>query len=156
MLWRAILAFLALPGMVAFAVPLWLAWSERARRGAALWPAAWLVVLAGASLLLWCVREFYVAGRGTLAPWAPPRSLVASGPYRLSRNPMYIAVILVLLGWAALFRSRTLLVYALAVAIAFHLRVVVSEEPWARRTFGADWENYRARVPRWILRLRKS
>ena len=144
MLWRAILAFLALPGMVAFAVPLWLAWSERARRGAALWHAAWLVVLAGASLLLWCVREFYVAGRGTLAPWAPPRSLVASGPYRLSRNPMYIGVIDVLLG------------YALAVAIAFHLRVLVSEEPWARRTFGADWEDYRARVPRWLPRLRKS
>ncbi|TLY93504.1 MAG: virulence factor MviN, partial [Gammaproteobacteria bacterium] len=63
MLWRALLAFLALPGMVAFAVPLWLAWSAPApapaRRGAALWPAAWLVVLAGASLLLWCVRAFY-------------------------------------------------------------------------------------------------
>jgi len=156
MLWRALLAFLALPGMVAFAVPLWLAWSEPARRGAALWPAAWLVVLAGSSLLLWCVREFYVAGRGTLAPWSPPRSLVTSGPYRLSRNPMYIGVIVVLLGWAALFRSRTLLGYALAVAIAFHLRVQSSEEPWARRTFGADWEDYRARVPRWLLRLRKS
>ncbi len=76
MLWRALLAFLALPGIVAFAVPLWLAWSEPGRRGAARWPAAWLVVLAGASLLLWCVREFYVAGRGTLAPWSPPRSLV--------------------------------------------------------------------------------
>ena len=144
MLWRAILAFLALPGMVAFAVPLWLAWSEPARRGAALWPAAWLVVLAGASLLLWCVREFYVAGRGTLAPWSPPRSLVTSGPYRLSRNPMYIGAI------------DVLLVYALAVVIAFHLRVLVSEEPWARRTFGADWEDYRARVPRWLPRLRKS
>src|SRR5207302_3095306 len=63
MLWRALLAFLALPGMVAFAVPLSLAWSESARRGAPLRPAGGLVVLAGASLLLWCVREFYVAGR---------------------------------------------------------------------------------------------
>ncbi|TLZ47353.1 MAG: isoprenylcysteine carboxylmethyltransferase family protein [Bacillati bacterium ANGP1] len=156
MLWRALLAFLALPGMVAFAVPLSLAWSESARRGAPLRPAGGLVVLAGASLLLWCVREFYVAGRGTLAPWAPPRKLVTSGPYRFSRNPMYIGVIVVLLGWAALLRSRTLLVYALAVEIAVHLRVLVSEEPWARRTFGADWEDYRARVPRWLPRLRKS
>ena len=57
---------------------------------------------------------------------------------------MYIAVIVVLLG------------YALAVAIAVHLRVLLSEEPWARRTFGADWEDYRARVPRWLRRLRKS
>jgi len=108
-LWRAIFAFLALPGRVAFAAPLWLARHGR-----------------------------------TVAPRAPPRKLVTSGPYRLSRNPMYIGVIDVLLG------------YALAVAIAFHLRVLVSEEPWARRTFGADWEDYRARVPRWLPRLRKS
>ena len=120
-LWRAIFAFLALPGRVAFAAPLWLARHGR-----------------------------------TVAPWAPPRKLVTSGPYRFSRNPMYIGVIVVLLGWAALLRSRTLLVYALAVEIAVHLRVLVSEEPWARRTFGADWEDYRARVPRWLPRLRKS
>lgn len=155
MLWRALFAFLALPGMVAFAVPLWLAWSESARRGAALWPAGGLVVLAGAALLLRCVREFYVAGRGTLAPWSPPRHLVTSGPYRFSRNPMYIGVGVVLLGWALLFRSRTLLIYAVGFAITVHLRIILSEEPWARRTFGADWEHYRARVPRWLLRLRE-
>ncbi|HEX4649067.1 MAG TPA: isoprenylcysteine carboxylmethyltransferase family protein [Steroidobacteraceae bacterium] len=151
MLWRALLAFLALPGMVAFAVPLWLGSSELAREGRGLWWPGWPSVLAGVALLLWCVREFYIAGRGTLAPWAPPRILVTSGPYRFSRNPMYIAVLAVLLGWSALFRSRTLLIYALAVAIAVHLRVVLAEEPWARRTFGAEWEAYRARVPRWFL-----
>lgn len=153
MLWRALLAFLALPGVVAFAVPLWLAYSELSRegRGRGLWSPGWPSVLAGVALLLWCVREFYVAGRGTLAPWAPPRALVTSGPYRFSRNPMYIAVLAVLLGWAALFRSRTLLFYALAVATAVHFRVLLAEEPWARRTFGAEWEAYRARVPRWFL-----
>ncbi len=154
MLWRALIAFLALPGMVAFAVPLWLALSEPARGGAALWPAGWLLVLAGAALLLWCVREFYTAGRGTLAPWSPPRKLVTSGPYRFSRNPMYIGVALVLLGWAALFQSRTLLIYAAGFAIVVHLRVTLAEEPWARRTFGADWEDYRAQVPRWLLRVK--
>lgn len=152
-LWRALVAFLALPGMVAFAVPLSLAWSQSARGGTALWPAGGLVVFAGASLLLWCVREFYVAGRGTLAPWSPPRKLVTSGPYRFSRNPMYIGVAVVLLGWAVLFRSRTLLIYTAGFLIAVHLRVVLAEEPWARRTFGADWEEYRARVPRWLLRV---
>ncbi len=54
----------------------------------------------GTVLLLWCVRDFYVAGRGTLAPWDPPRHLVTVGLYRVSRNPMYLAVLLVLTGWA--------------------------------------------------------
>ena len=162
---RHLFAILLLPFMVVVIIPRWIlrAWSPWDTRwiGGTL-PAAFahvagiLLFLCGFALFAWCVSLFARIGRGTLAPWAPPRSLVASGPYRLSRNPMYIAVILVLLGWAALFRSRTLLVYALAVAIAFHLRVLVSEEPWARRTFGADWEDYRARVPRWLLRLRKS
>jgi protein-S-isoprenylcysteine O-methyltransferase Ste14 len=150
-LWRALFAFLALPGVVAFAVPLWLGFSESAREGRGLWYPGWPSVLAGVALLLACVREFYVAGRGTLAPWDPPRKLVTSGPYRFSRNPMYIAVIAVLLGWTALFRSRTLLIYALVTALAVHLRVILVEEPWARRTFGAHWENYRSRVPRWFL-----
>ena len=64
---------------------------------------------------------------------------------------MYIGVVVVLLGWAALFRSRTLLICAAALALAVHVRVVFAEEHWARRTFGADWEHYPAQVPRWFL-----
>jgi len=97
------------------------------------------------------VREFYVAGRGTLAPWAPPRHLVTSGPYRWSRNPMYLGVITLLVGWCVLFDSRTLLIYTLAVTCAVHIRVLVAEEPWAARTFGAEWERYRRRCPRWVI-----
>ncbi len=145
---RAILAFLALPGVVAFALPLLL-----------LAPGGWrsffqpwgLIPLGtGIVLLLWCVREFYVAGRGTLAPWAPPRNLVVTGLYRYSRNPMYIAVLLVLAGWAIGFRSWPMAIYALAVLLAFHLRVVLNEEPFLARTHGAAWANYRRRVPRWL------
>jgi protein-S-isoprenylcysteine O-methyltransferase Ste14 len=96
------------------------------------------------------VRDFYVAGRGSLAPWAPPERLVVIGLYRLSRNPMYIAVLLVLVGWATMFASRTLWVCAALLAIAFHLRVVFGEEPWLARTHGAEWTTYRGRVPRWL------
>ena len=144
---QALLAFLALPGMVAFAVP-WLI----ARGGArASYDAAGIVLLAaGTLLLLWCVREFYVAGKGTLAPWTPPRHLVVSGLYRYSRNPMYVAVALVLAGWALTFHSRALAIYATAVVTAFHLRIVLGEEPWLARTHGAAWTNYKSRVPRWI------
>lgn len=146
---RAIAAFIALPGVVAFAVPIVVGTSaHRPVRHAAL---AAVVIGLGTLLLLWCVREFYVAGRGTLAPWAPPERLVTSGPYRRSRNPMYVGVVTILIGWWLLWDSRELLIYALVVLCAFQVRVLVAEEPWAARHFGADWEAYRARVPRWLI-----
>jgi protein-S-isoprenylcysteine O-methyltransferase Ste14 len=115
-------------------------------RGAVFEPLAFPILLAGVGLLLWCVRDFYVAGRGTLAPWAPPVHLVTTGLYRTSRNPMYLAVLLILVA----LRSFGLAVYTTAVAVAFHLRVVKHEEPWLARTFGAEWADYRSRVPRWL------
>jgi protein-S-isoprenylcysteine O-methyltransferase Ste14 len=63
---------------------------------------------------------------------------------------MYIAVLTILCGWAAMFGSRTLLIYVAFMGVAFHLRVVFGEEPWLARTHGAQWAAYRARVPRWV------
>lgn len=104
----------------------------------------------GGALLLWCVRDFFVRGRGTLAPWDPPVALVREGPYRFSRNPMYLAVLTIVAGWAIGFRSTGLLAYGVALAIAFHLRVVFGEEPYLASTHGAVWASYRERVPRWL------
>jgi protein-S-isoprenylcysteine O-methyltransferase Ste14 len=145
---RALVAFLVLPGTVGFLVPLLLrpGPTQRTFHVIAAAPLA-----AGTFMLLWCVRDFYVAGRGTLAPWAPPRNLVIVGLYRWSRNPMYVSVGLVLIGWAIAYQSRTLWFYALAVVIMFHLRVVFGEEPWLARTHGEAWLRYRARVPRWLF-----
>jgi protein-S-isoprenylcysteine O-methyltransferase Ste14 len=64
---------------------------------------------------------------------------------------MYIAVSLILVGWAWSFGLAGLLVYAIVVAIAFHLRVVLGEEPWLARTHGAQWQEYASRVPRWFF-----
>jgi len=150
MLWRALFAFLALPGIVAIAVPAWYA-ARALRAGASFHPVGLLPLVLGFALLLWCVRDFYVAGKGTLAPWSPPRHLVTIGLYRHSRNPMYVAVTLMLMGWSLSFASSGLALYAVCVIVAFHLRVVLAEEPWLARTFGAQWEEYRARVPRWLL-----
>ena len=143
--WHAVIAFLVLPGTVAFLVP----WLLRPR-AADVHTLGVPIFIAGIGLLLWCVRDFYVAGRGSLAPWAPPERLVIVGLYRLSRNPMYIAVLFILCGWALLYASRTLWLYAVFVAIAFHLRVILGEEPWLARTHGAEWAAYRADVSRWF------
>lgn len=148
LLLRALLAFLALPGIVALAVPA--AWLIRAGRTEVVRPWGLALLAGGFAGLLWCVRDFYVAGRGTLAPWSPPRRLVAVGLYRYSRNPMYVAVLAILAGWGVTFDSGGHLVYAGCVAIAFHLRVVGFEEPWLARTFPDDWETYRRRTPRWL------
>jgi protein-S-isoprenylcysteine O-methyltransferase Ste14 len=145
--WQALFAFLVLPGMFAFVIPLSLLAPSEARSFNIL---GLIPLVPGIVLLLWCVRDFYVAGKGTLAPWTPPQELVVVGLYRVSRNPMYIAVILILVGWALGFQSRPLALYALAVAIGFHLRVVFNEEPFLARTHGERWTRYKARVPRWL------
>lgn len=140
-----------MPGVVAFVVP-WLLRPAAARlRVAGLLPLG-----LGVVLLLWCVRDFYVAGRGSLAPWAPPERLVTVGLYRISRNPMYVAVLVILVGWAVAFSAARLWIYSAAIATAFQLRIVLGEEPWLARRYGDEWAAYRARVPRWLLLLPRS
>ena len=145
---RALLAFLALPGVVAFAVPV--AWLVASAHTSLVQPLGLLPLVVGSVALLWCVRDFYVSGKGTLAPWSPPAHLVVVGLYRYTRNPMYVAVTLILVGWAASFGLPGLWVYTIIVAIAFHLRVVLGEEPWLARTHGTQWQEYASRVPRWF------
>jgi protein-S-isoprenylcysteine O-methyltransferase Ste14 len=145
---KALLAFLALPGVVAFAVPAsWLLATDHTQL---VQPLGLVPLVVGCLALLWCVRDFYVRGKGTLAPWSPPETLVVVGLYRYTRNPMYVAVTLILVGWAVSFGLPGLYVYTGIVALAFHLRVVFGEEPWLARTHGAQWREYAGRVPRWF------
>ena len=148
---RALLAFLVLPGVVAFLIPPILALIDPWRMGV-FWPGA-LVVLLGVILLLWCVRDFYVSGKGTLAPWDPPTKLVVVGLYRYVRNPMYVGVITLVVGWSVLLTSPFLMCYALILAVVFHVRVLTNEEPWLQSQFGSEWERYRSEVGRWLPRL---
>jgi protein-S-isoprenylcysteine O-methyltransferase Ste14 len=144
---RAVIAFLLCPGTVGYVVPLWLAPAQRGFQ----WPGAALVA-AGSFMLLRCVRDFYVAGKGTLAPWAPPERLVMVGLYRWSRNPMYVSVLIIVCGWTLWFSSRALLLYAIGLAVAFHLRIVLYEEPRLHVLFDDEWLAYRQRVSRWLGR----
>jgi len=143
--WRALTAFLVLPGTAAFLIP-WLIWPD----GAPLRMVGLPILVIGTVLLLWCVRDFYVAGRGTLAPWAPPKHLVVVGLYRFSRNPMYVSVLLILSGWSLATDLPALWIYTACMALTFHLRVVLAEEPWLARTHGEQWTEYEASVPRWL------
>ena len=145
---RAILAFLALPGMVAIMVPV--IWLRGVSNATLTHPLGLMPLAAGFLGLLWCIRDFYVSGKGTLAPWAPPTCLVVVGFYRFTRNPMYVSVTTMLLGWAASFANLGLFIYAVCVACAFHLRVTLYEEPWLARAHGEAWQRYAIRVPRWL------
>jgi protein-S-isoprenylcysteine O-methyltransferase Ste14 len=150
MFWRALVAFVAMPGMVAYVIPVtWLWLTDRLLLAQ---PVGLLLLLTGTLGLLSCVRDFYVRGKGTLAPWMPPQRLVIVGLYRYSRNPMYVCVLLVLLGWALASAKSSLFGYAALVAMAFHLRVVYGEEPWLAKTHGVTWKEYASRVPRWLGR----
>ena len=145
---RALLAFLALPGIVAFVVPALLV--DVVTHPHVVRPAGLVPFVLGCALLVWCVHAFYAAGKGTLAPWDPPRHLVIVGPYQWSRNPMYVAVVLVLAGWATMYGTRALWLYACGVAVAFHLRVTRFEEPRLLGTHGEAWRQYRNHVRRWL------
>lgn len=127
-------------------VPFWI----RPRSASDVHSEGFVALILGVVLLLWCVRDFYVVGKGTLGPWDPPRNLVMTGLYRLSRNPMYIAVVMILIGWAMMFRAQNLWVYAAAVALAFHVRVVLFEERYLAKTHGEEFTRYKARVGRWV------
>ncbi len=111
-----------------------------------------LPIVLGTGFYLWCAWDFVFSGKGTPAPVDPPKVLVRTGLYRRTRNPMYVGVLLVLVGEAVLFQSLTLLIYALLIGIVFHLWVLSYEEPTLNRKFGVAYEEYCKGVPRWIPR----
>jgi len=96
------------------------------------------------------VWDFARFGRGTPAPIDAPKRLVTRGLYRYTRNPMYVGVLTVILGWAVLFRAWALVAYALAVWSCFHSFIILYEEPHLRAQFGKEYEEYRVRVSRWL------
>lgn len=104
---------------------------------------------AGAVVALWCIVIFAFVGRGTPAPFDPPRRLVIQGPYRFVRNPMYMGAGLALASAALFYESLPLLGYTGLFFLATHVFVVWYEEPTLRRTFGQEYEAYCRQVRRW-------
>ncbi|HEY2753934.1 isoprenylcysteine carboxylmethyltransferase family protein [Phenylobacterium sp.] len=151
--WSAVFLVIA-PGTLAGYIPWAITDWQLGRARPPLTALGGLLIGGGLALLLECFARFALQGRGTPAPVAPPERLVVTGPYRRVRNPMYVAVVAIILGQAALFADVRLLVYALIVWLAFHAFVLLYEEPTLRRAFPEDYEAFTAAVPRWRPRLR--
>jgi protein-S-isoprenylcysteine O-methyltransferase Ste14 len=107
-------------------------------------------VVTGAAITVWCVATFVFVGRGTPAPFDPPRRLVDRGPYAFVRNPMYWGAALAVGGAGLFYESRPLLAYVAGFLTVMHLMIVFYEEPTLRNTFGAAYDDYCRRVGRWM------
>lgn len=154
MIWLKTLLFTIIaPGTVTVFLPYLLLFSRRGGN-----PPEWEMLrffglaplLVGFGIYLWCAYDFAAKGRGTPAPIDPPKQLVRSGLYRLTRNPMYVGIMLILLGEAICFASAALYFYAAAVFLGFNGFIIFYEEPTLRRLFGESYSHYCAEVPRWL------
>ena len=152
---KTLIFTILVPGTVAFGLP-WLllnpSWGL-----SLLFPSVWLLgflpLLSGVVLYLWCACAFTFLGKGTPAPIDAPIFLVKAGPYHWVRNPMYLAVLSMVIGQALLFRSFLLVGYALLVGVMVHLFVVFVEEPSLHHQFGESYDSYLRTVPRWLPRF---
>jgi protein-S-isoprenylcysteine O-methyltransferase Ste14 len=109
-----------------------------------------VVFSMGFEIMMICIINFAVKGGGTLSPADPTRKLVVSGLYRFSRNPMYAGVMLILTGEAIFFQTMNLWIYSFVVFFAFHIFIVLVEEPRLRKDFGEEYTSYCKKVRRWI------
>jgi protein-S-isoprenylcysteine O-methyltransferase Ste14 len=112
----------------------------------------WPLALAGTLLTALCIGTFVTRGRGTPAPFDPPREFVASGPYRYVRNPMYIGAASVILGAGLILSSVSIVILAFAFLAIMHLFVVIHEESALAERFGDSYLRYKSSVHRWLIR----
>jgi protein-S-isoprenylcysteine O-methyltransferase Ste14 len=154
--WIGTIVFLFVaPGIVAGLVP-WLIsgwqWHDWGGAAAIVLPIAWIAIGAGVAFLLAAFALFAVH-RGTPAPIMPTENLVVTGVYRFVRNPMYLAVLAIIVGQALLFGDWGVLLYAAIVLTAVVTFVKVYEEPTLTDTYGEQYREYRRNVPGWWPRL---
>lgn len=157
LLFRSIFFTFLQPGTVTVLIPFWLISSRgtgAVSSNHALRYSGLPLIVIGAAGLLWCIWDFFSAGRGTISPIDPPKHLVARGLYRYVRNPMYVAVVTTLIGEAIFFISARVLIEAGVFIVLAHLFVMCYEEPALRRRFGESYERYSQTVGRWIPRYR--
>ena len=146
---------LVVPGSVAVLVPLLIKWDRPVAGGVTLWLGVSLLAI-GTILYLRCVWDFAVSGGGTPAPIDAPKRLVTNGVYRYSRNPIYVAVLIAVAGWASLFQALILVAYGVVLFVLYSFFVQRYEEPHLAREFGDKYAAYTATTGRWLPRLRRK
>jgi protein-S-isoprenylcysteine O-methyltransferase Ste14 len=154
---RTLIFTIVVPGFWTVLMPYWMLpkGTRPDMRGAG--ALGWVLIAAGVALYVACAFwGFAIRGKGTPLPLDPPKKLVVEGPYRVVRNPMYWGVGSVVLGEAVVFHSLALAELAAVFAVGVTLFVLLYEEPALRRKFGAEFEEYCRRVPRWLPRLRRK
>lgn len=159
---RHVLSILLLPFMVTVVLPLWLLRNDVSRDLAPKPAEVRLLVLAtgiaalaiGLTLFVSTLVHFARTGRGTLAPWDPPRVLVVKGIYRWVRNPMISGVLFILLAEALLTGSRRVLVWFILFLTINLVYIPLLEEPGLVARFGERYRLYKKSVPRWLPRLK--
>jgi protein-S-isoprenylcysteine O-methyltransferase Ste14 len=147
------LFFIVAPGVVAGLIPWWITGWEVRSTFAPIRIAGVVLISAGVAALVYSFVRFVVEGIGTPAPPAPTERLVVGGLYRYVRNPMYIAVLAIIIGQALLFTQPTLLLYALVAGGAMAAFAHFYEEPNLARRFGEPYQTYKRNVPGWRPRL---
>ncbi len=152
LLLKTVLFTLLMPGTFAVLVPLYLAGVRTAGGGIRLGFAMCLFAI-GIVFYLRSAWDFAAFGKGTPAPIDAPKRLVVRGFYRYTRNPMYVAVLTVITGWAALFQAPVLVAYAIVIFVFFYSFVRFYEEPRLAREFGEEYAEYTERVGRWLPRI---
>jgi protein-S-isoprenylcysteine O-methyltransferase Ste14 len=149
--------FLVGPGVFVGLIP-WLLTGWQVREPVPYWAPmrvlGVILLVAGLIALIQAFVRFVVEGLGTPVPVAAPERLVVGGVYRNVRNPMYVALLAVIVGQALLLGQLGLLLYAAGIWLIAAAFVRFYEEPALRRRFGADYEAYRRAVPAWWPRLR--
>lgn len=160
-MWRHVCAIALLPGTVAVVIPAIIlaaghgpdpGWGTEQLPTALLVAAGVGLITTGLAMWLWTVRLFARIGKGTLAPWDPPRHLVVEGPYRHVRNPMISAVLAVLMGEGLAFGSSAILIEAAVFVAVNWAYFVLHEEPGLEKRFGDEYRAYKRAVPRWLPR----
>lgn len=148
---KNVLFTLVVPGTVGAYVPLLL---TQGRIPNTRFPGLLALPLFAIALILyvWSVWTFASRGKATPLPIDAPKVLVVQGPYRYTRNPMYMGLVSALVGWLILYRTFALLLYTIGVAIVVSAFVILYEEPHLRNAFGKQYDAYRATVPRWFPR----
>ena len=154
MIWLRALSFIVAVQLTVIGVIPWLLADVGPRLPMGAWRWIGIGPLAmGGLALLWCNWIFVKRGRGTAAPYDPPRVLVAHGLYRHVRNPMYVSAVLIVFGAGLWTGSTSLFIYSLLLAFSYHLFVRYYEEPRLQRGFGMAYADYCAGVPRWRQRM---